>query len=144
MCFKKNDSSINYSYMSNFRLEKIRKKILKKFYLIRIFYIGFSTFYICLLFMFFINLLMGINNVRLLFTIYDLILIVTVMTLTCKIYNWYLKMKLKVFDIRIHYREKSPKLMLEYINHNMFSYTVMMLMIFSFIIVNIIFFLYLK
>lgn len=141
---ERDEKHVNYSYMSNYRFEKLRKKILKKFYFIRLLYVAFTSFYVCTLALFFINIFLGIENKDFLFTVYDIILVLLIITLVCKIYNWYLKMKLKVFDIRMHYKEKSPKLILEYINHNMVSYTAMTLIVISFILVNCIVFLFLK
>lgn len=136
----KSFGSITLEDLTHFRLEKIKRKLEFRIWICNCFTLLLLTSYSLLLCGFIAGFISGIVENQILIYMYVDLLISLILLLICKITSTVLVIKLKLIVLKVHYKEQSPKILFKYVKNDLINTTTSMVLIVSFIIVNVIFF----
>lgn len=136
----KSFGSITLEDITDFRLAKIKKKLEKRIWLCN----SFTLLLLSVYFVFFSTLVFGLVTESMskhnLVYIYVDMMITLIFLLLCKITNTMLVLKLKLINLRSHYREHTPSILMKYLKYEIISQASAFFVIISFVVSNIIFF----
>lgn len=136
----KSFGNITLEDLTHFRLEKIKKKLESRIWICNCFSLLLLTSYSLLLCGFIAGLISGIVENQILIYMYVDLLISLILLLLCKITSTVLVIKLKLIVLKTHYKEQTPKILFKYVKNDLINTTTAVVLLISFIIVNILFF----